>query len=415
MKSPKPSFYLQLKALEITFIESFFPNLFRILTPSSPRLMGGGSERKVVLLVVTHGTSSVDLYSQRLADHLDVPTLHTDVYQRIRRLFNRPVLSYHTLEGTHLLVEFVKKLKEISDIPHLPNQHLGRFGYFLKKPFVITVHDLARYFDLVGNGCFIRRPCLQDVAWLLLDYKGVSKACKIVVPSNHTKKDLVKHLEIPEERVEVVYHGVDEAFKPMEEPRLFDEPYILYVGSEHPRKNLATALKAFKMLKQNPRFRDLKFVKAGPPGGSEYNFRKYTQTLVDFLRLKKDVVFVNRWLSLRELASLYTNAELFVFPSLYEGFGWPPLEAMACGCPVVASRAACIPEVLGEAAIYASPRKPREWAEAMEELLIDEGLRKKYAKMGLERVSLFTWEKAAKELLRVYEDVEEACQKLCSM
>ena len=341
-----------------------------------------------------------------------MPTLHTDIYQRIRRLFNRPVLSHHTIEGTHLLVGFVKKLREFAEIPHLPNQHLGRFGYFLKKPFVITVHDLARYFDLVGNGCFIRKPCLQDAAWLLLDYRGVSKACKVIVPSNYTKKDLVKHLKIPDERVEVVYHGIDEAFKPTEEPRLFRDPYILYVGSEHPRKNLATALKAFKMLKRDPRFRSLKFVKAGPPGGSEYNFRKYTQAMVSSLKLGKNVVFVNRWLSLRELASLYTNAELFVFPSLYEGFGWPPLEAMACGCPVVASRAACIPEVLGEAAVYASPQKPKEWAEAMEELLTDEGLRRKYARMGLERASLFTWEKAAKELLRIYEDVEEAYQKL---
>jgi len=362
----------------------------------------------LVYLVVTHGTSSIDLYSVRLANYLKVPLLHTDIYQRIRRLFNKPLLSPYLFEGFMLLKDFVKRLRETPGIPHLPNHHLGRFGYFLGKPFIITVHDLMRYLDLVGGGpCLIRKPNLQDALWLHLDYLGAVKAAKIVVPSNHTKNDLVRYLKVPEEKVVVIYHGIDEAFKPVEGPRPCEEPYVLYVGSEHPRKNLATLLKAFKLLKQDPKFRELKLVKAGPAGGEEKSFRSDTMSVVEALGLKGDVIFVDRWLSVEELAALYSQAELFAFPSIYEGFGWPPLEAMACGCPVIASNTTSLPEVLGDAAMYADPASPEAWAEAMERVLTDDRLRRKLASMGLERAKQFTWRRAAEQLLRVYEEVEE--------
>ena len=362
----------------------------------------------MVFLVVTHGTSSIDLYSVRLASHLNVPMLHTDIYQKIRRLFNKPLLSSYLLEGLALLRDFTRKLRETPGIPHLPNHHLGRFGHFLGKPFIITVHDLMRYLDLVGGGpCLIRRPNLHDALWLHLDYSGVAKAAKIVVPSNHTKNDLIRYLGVPEEKVVVIYHGVDEAFRPVEGPRPCEGPYILYVGSEHPRKNLATLLRAFSLMKrEHPELRDVKLVKAGRVGGGEEPYRERTLRLIEELGLKRDVIFID-WVPQERLAALYSQAELFAFPSIYEGFGWPPLEAMACGCPVVASNSTSLPEVLGDAAMYADPSSPEAWAEAMERVLTSDTLRRDLSRRGLERAKRFTWSRAAEQLLRVYEEVEQ--------
>ncbi len=362
-----------------------------------------------VFLVVTHGKSSLDLYSLRLARHLKVSTLHTDVYQRFSRLFNRKLFSASTVEGLLTLMRFAGKLSRITGIPHLPNQHLGRVGFLLKKPFIITVHDLIRYVDLKASKHFkplIHKPNLQDYFWLGLDYRGVARAARIIVPSTYTKNDLVRRLGIPEEKIRVVYHGVDEAFKPTENGRPCPEPYILYVGSEHPRKNLKTLLEAFSRLKENASFRDLKLVKVGRTGGKEANFRGQTLRLVESLGLKRDVIFFD-WLPVKTLASFYTQAELFAFPSLYEGFGWPPLEAMACGCPVVSSNASSMPEILGDAALYVNPLDVEGWAEALAEVLSSNRLRRKLSAKGIERAKRFTWRRTAEETLKVYLELEE--------
>ena len=360
-----------------------------------------------VFLVATLGKGSLDLYSMRLARYLDVPVIRTDIYQRVFERFNKPLLSLSTLDEIRETWQFARKMDAAEGIPHFPSHHFGRVGFMMKKPFIITVHDLIRYFDMIGYGPLIHRPNVKDRFWLNLDYHGVKKAAKIIVPSGRTKLDLMKFLGVPEDKIRVIYHGVDEVFKPTKGWRPCEEPYVLFVGSEHPRKNLTTLLIAFgKLKKEYPEFRDVKLVKAGRIGGGEEDFRRRTLELIKSLGIEKDVVFVD-WISQESLASMYTNAEVFAFPSLYEGFGWPPVEAMACGCPVISSNTSCMPEILGDAALYVNPRDVDGWKEALALILSDSNLRRKLTSRALERAKFFTWERAAKETLEVYREVEE--------
>lgn len=362
-----------------------------------------------VFLVVTHGKGSMDLYSLRLSRYLRVPTLHTDVYQKVSEQFGRSIIGFSMFRNTLLVLDFLRKLNGMQGIPHLPNHHLGRFGYFLKKPFIATVHDVIRYLDIKNKNStpLIHKPNRNDSFWLNLDFKGSTKAEKIIVPSNHTKMDLIRHLAVPEEKIRVIYHGVDEDFRPTYGKRPCSEPYILFVGSEHPRKNLETLLKAFYQLKKDPKFKHLKLVKVGRIGGGEENFREKTLRLVEALKLKKEIIFISWISSSKELASFYTQAELFAFPSIYEGFGWPPLEAMACGCPVISSNVTAMPEILGNAAVYANPYDVEGWCQVMIEVLTDDRLRKRLSIRGMERAKLFSWKKTAEETLKVYREVDE--------
>jgi len=204
----------------------------------------------------------------------------------------------------------------------------------------------------------------------------------------------------------VVYQGVDHAvFRPLPGPPL-DAPYLLFVGTEHPRKNLPTVLRAFAALKREARFRELKLVKIGSPGGPEAPFRACTLTALAELGLEREVVF-REGISEEELARWYSGAACFVLPSLYEGFGLPPVEAMACGCPVVVSTAGSLPEIGGGAALLVEPCDAGALAEAVRRTLTDEATRKELTDRGLRRAAELSWERTARETLAVYAAVRE--------
>jgi len=360
----------------------------------------------VVTLIVTTGKGSQDLYSQKLAENLDVPKIYTDIYQKSCELFNIPLLSKASLKTIWCDLHFIEMLNKLYGVVHLPNQHLGRYGLFLRKPYIITVHDLIRYFDLKGYDVLIHRPNLRDKFYLSLDYKGIKKASKIIAVSYATKRDLVHYLGIPEERIAVIHEGIDrKIFKPIPH-RPMPYPYILYVGSEHPRKNLSTLLKAFSRLKQESDFKDLKLVKVGKAGGGEVDFRKETLWTIETLNLRNEVIFTE-YVSNEELGAYYSNAECFVFPSLCEGFGFPPLEAMSCGCPVISSNVSSLPEVVGEAAIQVNPRDIDELVKAVQEVLTNKDLRKKVIQEGFKQARKFSWEYAAQKTLQVHQEMEE--------
>lgn len=362
----------------------------------------------MVTLVVTAGSGAMDLYSQKLAEKLAVPKVYTDIYQRIRQRFNISWLSREALKAILEDWNFIKTLNKLKGIVHLPNQHLGRYGNFIKVPYIITVHDLIRYLDLKGRGTYIRRPNFRDKFYLNLDYKGIKKATKIIAISQATKKDLMRYLKIPDEQISVVYLGVDHAiFRPSPQPSNFEYPYILFVGSEHPRKNLPTLLRAFKRLKEQARFKDLKLVKVGKAGGPEANYRGQTAQVINSLNLEGEVMFTEL-VSVEDLRAYYCGAECFVLPSFYEGFGFPPLESMACGCPVITSNSSSLPEVVGEAAIKISPHDVGGLVAALEGVLTDQELRKSLINKGVEQAANFSWEKAAGRTLEVYKEVEES-------
>jgi len=358
-------------------------------------------------LVVTKGVSSLDIYAEKLAEELNVPKVYTDIYQRIAQRFDRSWFSLDALRAIGEDWHFVRMLNKLDGVIHLPNQHLGRYGFFLKVPYIITVHDLIRYFDLKGYSTFIHRPNRRDRFYLSLDYRGVKKAAGVVAVSKATKRDLVRYLGVPEERISVVCEGVDHRlFKPTSR-RLVDYPYLLFVGSEHPRKNLAGLLEAFSKLKSRGGFKDLKLVKVGRAGRPEAKFREHTLRIVKELGLSNEVVFTD-YVACEDLPAYYSGAECFILPSFYEGFGLPPLEAMACGCPVVVSNVTSLPEIVGEAAIKVNPHDTDSIARALLRVLTDEQLKQELVARGIKRAGRFSWGKAARETLKVYGNVKRS-------
>jgi len=332
----------------------------------------------VPVLIVTTEKSGLDKYSQEIAKRLDVKKVES------RR--------YLSLIEAYRLTRIIQEQK---DIVHLPNQNFARYAFFLKTPFIVTVHDLVRTYFRFGKEQVTERILLK------LDIRYIKRASHIIAVSQNTRNDLIKYLKIPIDRISVIYNGVDHSiFKPYD-VKLLDRPYILYVGSERPRKNLGRLFEAFTKLKTE--FPELKLVKVGPSGRHK-RFRRDTIRKLDSLGIAQDVIFVD-YTSELVLAYYYSSAALLAYPSLYEGFGFPPLEAMACGCPVVTSNTSSLPEVVGEAGIMVNPYDTDSLAQAMRQVLTDDKLRDEIVRKGLEQAKKFSWERAAMETMEVYEKV----------
>jgi glycosyltransferase involved in cell wall biosynthesis len=369
--------------------------------PTTTTIDPGTAVASGIVLATTAGSGSLDRYACELARRIDVKTVEIDGYVRTGDLFGVPLLSRRSLQLLVADLDHVRLLRGASGrLVHFPHHHLARYGRFLSRPYVVTVHDLIRFFDLTRLGVFINRPNLRDRLLLRLDYAGVAGATALIAVSERTKRDVVRHLGVPAERIFVVHEGIDHArFRPVER-RLLNERYVLFVGSEQPRKNLAAVLRAFAALKRERRLGDLKLVKVGGPGGSEAPFRARTLALVRALGLDDDVVFTEH-VPDQDLSAWYSGAACLAWPSLYEGFGFPPLEAMACGCPVVVSGAGSLPEIAGPAALLVEPRDERALADAIRTLVLDPP--SDLIERGLAHAARFSWDRTARETLCVYE------------
>lgn len=333
-----------------------------------------------VWLVVTQEKGGLDRYCQELAQLLPVRQLRTRRYLKLR-------------ENWTLL----QALRTVKGLLHLPNQHFGRFAFFLQTPFVITVHDVARFrFRLT-------KETLSERIGLWLDKRGIKGANLIIAVSQFTKRDLIELLKVPPDKVAVVYNGINHRVFYPREKRPLSPPYLIYAGSERPRKNLGRLLEAFAKLKRE--FPELKLVKVGE-AGRDPRFRQATLAKIKELGLEGEVIFMGH-LRDGKLAEYYSGALCMVYPSLYEGFGFPPLEAMACGCPVAASRTTSIPEVVGDAGLLFDPRNVEEMAETIKRIITDEELRKKLIEKGLERSKRFTWQRAAERTWQLYRRLAE--------
>ncbi|HAU30906.1 MAG TPA: glycosyltransferase family 1 protein [Desulfotomaculum sp.] len=284
------------------------------------------------------------------------------------------------------------------DIIHNPTQ--GSTFFRFKQKYILTVHDITVF--IVPK----EHPVYRILFGKLLFPRTLKTADKIITDSNSTKKDLINYFNIPEEKIKVIFLGVDEKFKPLDKEEInevkqrynLNFPFILYVGTLEPRKNIPTLIKAFYKLKKKNI--EHKLVITGKKG---WKYKKIFET-IDKLNLQKNVTFTG-YVSDEDLPALYNTADLFVYPSLYEGFGFPPLEAMACGTPVITSNTSSLPEVVGDAGIMVNPYDVDGLADAMHEVLTNDGLREDMIKKGLERAKMFSWEKCARETLRVYEEV----------
>ena len=290
-------------------------------------------------------------------------------------------------------------LGEKIDLYHAP--HLLRFPR-MKYKSVITVHDLT----------FLLYPEHHTQANLTFQNEGVAGSLRfadqIIADSQNTKKDLIRLLGIPEERIEVVYLGIEEEYSPLREKGEdllhlekygISRLYLLFLGVIEPRKNLTRLVKAFHNLKVNKKI-DHKLVIAGRKG---WLFKEVFDAVKEF-KLEKEIVFTG-YVPDEEVPSIIRGADLFVYPSLYQGFGLPPLEAMACGIPVITSNVSSLPEVVGEAGILIDPLSINEIQEAIPKLLQEEGLRKELVKKGLEKSKQLTRNRTALETLRIYQKV----------
>ncbi len=233
--------------------------------------------------------------------------------------------------------------------------------------------------------------------------RALRKAKKVIAISEFTKKEVVENLKYPSERVEVIHLGVNDKYKLLRDfkkPDCFQGKTILYSGTEDFRKNVPSLIKVlYKLKKKLP---DVKMVKVGRPK-SRAGRRKLLE-LIAKLNLINDVTFVE-YVPEYKLPLYYNSADLFVSMSIYEGFGLPQLEAMACGLPVITSNASSLPEVVGDAGIMKHPYDIDGFADAMYDVLTNDGLREDMVKKGLGRAKSFSWEKTAMETLKIYEEV----------
>jgi glycosyltransferase involved in cell wall biosynthesis len=255
---------------------------------------------------------------------------------------------------------------------------------FCPCPQVVVIHDLL---PLLFPGNHPR----QRFYYRQVLPRALRRAEKIVAVSENTKRDLMRHYGLEADRIAVIYSGVDASlFKPGigQTPA---SPYVLAVGNQYPYKNLSRLLDAFARLTREGFPQELLIV-GGEEGGASSSLKRQARLLG-----MEDRIRFSGYVPAERLAGLYARADLFVFPSLYEGFGLPALEAMACGCPVAASNSSSLPEVCAEAASYFDPGDTEQMADVMARLLKDAALRRRMSAAGLARAGLFTWEKTSRQ------------------
>jgi len=272
----------------------------------------------------------------------------------------------------------------------------GRFGG------VVTIYDLwmARHPEyspkFFGQQASSRRT--QRTAW---------RARKVITISEFSAREIMELYGLPAERISVIPCGVSSDFHPRKDPVGFAElrrriglpegPFVLFVGGADPRKNHRVLVKAFAQ-----RGDELKHVPLVLVGDTVHRFGRMAETIVD-CGVKGWVACPGR-LPIDDIALLYSHAEAFVFPSLYEGFGMPVIEAMACGAPVITSNRTSLPEVAGDAALLVDPEHAEAVGDALVTLLRDASLRETLRAKGFARARQFTWERAAKQTLDVYRE-----------
>jgi len=272
------------------------------------------------------------------------------------------------------------------------------FPIFNPGKLILTIHDLT---PLLFPDIFSlqARIYMKTMIWL-----SKFKADKIITVSQNTKDDLVEIFNYNPDKIKVVYNGVDKSYRVINDKQLINdvrdkydtgEEFLLYVGNIKPHKNIPALLKALSNIDKQH-----KLVIVGKRD------KAYNEIfdIINEYNLDDQVVFTG-FVPDEDLILLYNAATLFVYPSLYEGFGLPPLEAMACGTPVITSNVSSLPEVVGEAAITVDPHNTIKLSETINKILVNKGLQNKMIQKGIERAEQFTWEKTAQETIKVYEDV----------
>jgi glycosyltransferase involved in cell wall biosynthesis len=292
--------------------------------------------------------------------------------------------------------------RERADLFHSPHYV---FSPLTPCKSVVTIHDCIhlRFPQYLPNR--LGYAYARSFLWL-----ATHRSDRIVTVSEASKRDILEYFNVPPQKIDVIYNGIDDRFAtpPPEEDVVrvreryqLDGPFILYAGNIKPHKNIGRLIEAFHILRASgPEFEQVKLVVIGDEiakyGALRHAVHRY--------KLHKHVRFFG-FVPARTLVILYRLAAVFVFPSLYEGFGLPPLEAMASGTPVITSNVSSLPEVVGDAAVLIDPLQPEAIADAMRRVLSDSDLRADLSRRGLERARQFSWERSVRRVREIYDEV----------
>ncbi|MFM2123669.1 MAG: hypothetical protein RL328_120 [Acidobacteriota bacterium] len=296
---------------------------------------------------------------------------------------------------------FVRKLR--ADLHHIP---LNSVPYFMPTPYVVTIHDLS---SLTSNSNGTIRELLHRERYR----RGAARAARVIAVSNSTRRDLETVVGISPDRIRTVYSAPDPIFTPVgkEDPAAtvlerysIRPPFVLYAGTIRTHKNISRLIEAFAVVRAEleslPEFSDLKLVIIG----DELSRYPGVRRTVAVTRVSSHVRFLG-FVPVDTLRIFYRAATVFAFPSLSEGFGLAPLEAMACGTPVIASDLPALIEAVGDAAELVSPENVFDIARALRTLLLDPDLRRRRSREGLAQTAQFRWDATARSVLEIYREL----------
>ena len=290
------------------------------------------------------------------------------------------------------------------DLVHIP---LNRVPIFMIRPYVVTIHDMANLFyeeEASRLRMQLRRYRFR---------RGLERAEQVIAVSDATRRDCQNFLGIPPERITRVYNAPDPGFLGCEleqnteerrrilERYQIEHPFLLYAGNIRRHKNIPRLVEAFAVLREqvagHPLYDDLRLVIIGD------TISQYPAVRQAVIRSKMEhVVRFLGFVPFETLRCFYQTAAAFVFPSRYEGFGLPPLEAMACGTPVVTSNVSSLPEVVGDAAVLVNPENVFDIARGLKDVLLDEHLRAEMVRRGRAQAARFSWERTAKQVVDIF-------------
>lgn len=334
-------------------------------------------------------------YSKELYGELKEVTVREQKLKSLKSFISRyPLLKKIVRSFYTLFARLYARSFDIYFQPNfIPNQNIKA------KKNICTVHDFS--FKLQPQW----HP-KERLDYFNKNFHLVKKADHIITGSYFTKQEIIEFLQIPQDKITVIYHGVNHnIYKPYSQNLLqetkakFDLPkkFLLFVGSIEPRKNLLTLLKAYNLFSTEEK-KSVPFILVGFKGWENKEIMQEIQKNQNYIRY---LGFVTD----NDLAHIYNLATIFIYPSLYEGFGLPPLEAMACGTPVIVSNVASLPEVCANAALYIDPANPQDIKDKILTLIGDEKLREEFSKKSKAQAALFSWESSALEHFNVFEKV----------
>lgn len=285
---------------------------------------------------------------------------------------------------------------------HVPQNGIG-LPQDKNCPLIITLHDIIPY----------KMPETVGERYLEIFQKQMPKIIPmcdgIITVSYYSKQDIINYFNFPAEKIFVTHLANEDIYKPLNKVECknfiaktyhIKDDYILYVGGFSPRKNIVGLIESFSQLLKKLKRTNIKLVIAGSKGKSYSIYKKRAEDL----GIEDNVIFPG-FIPIEHMPALYNAAKIFAYPSLYEGFGLPPIEAMACGIPIIASNLTSIPEVVGDAAILINPHNIDQLSEAMYNILLNETLENQLIKKSLLKSYEFSWMKTAEKTLKAYENI----------